>query len=326
MSMFVNITFDYELFFGSKSGTVQKCMLEPTQRLIQLAEKLNAKFTFFVDAGYLYQLQQHQHDAACKENYVLVCNQLKELIAKGHEIGLHIHPHWEDSYFKNGQWHINTKRYKLSNFSKEEVHLIFERYHKSLTNACGKPCQSYRAGGWCIQPFTHLKEALIEQHIFTDSSVYKNGYHQFTAQAYDFRNAATKTEWMFENDECKEETTGRFTELAITAHKLSPFFYWHLYLRMKLNPSYYVPIGDGSWLKDKRKIYKQFYSSTNHFACCDGYFASRLETIYKKLKSQNKKRMVVLGHPKSLAPCSFDALENFINSVKKEGNECVTLT
>jgi peptidoglycan/xylan/chitin deacetylase (PgdA/CDA1 family) len=326
MSMRIHITFDYELFFGSKSGTAHKCLLEPTNRLIQLAETLNVQFTFFVDAGYLYQLQQHNYDAACKETYTLVSAQLKNLLAKGHEIGLHIHPHWEDSYFKNGHWHINTKRYKLSDFTKTEVHSIFERYHKSLIEACGKPCQSYRAGGWCIQPFSNIQEALVAQHIFTDSSVYKNGYHQFTAQAYDFRNAPNKTQWTFENDECIEVENGRFTELAITPHSLSPLFYWQLYLRMKINPAYYVPIGDGSWLKDKRKIYKQFYSSTQHFASCDGYFASQLTTIYKKLKAETKNTMVILGHPKSLAPCSFDSLEKFITSIKKEGNECVTLT
>jgi hypothetical protein len=326
MSCKVHITFDYELFFGSKSGTVEKCMLQPTQQLIVLGKKLNAHFTFFVDAGYLYQLNQHHYDEACKLTFQKIKEQLQSLEAAGHEIALHVHPHWQDSFFKNGQWYMQTKRYKLSDFSKDEVSFIFEHYHSTLKNITGKSCKSYRAGGWCLQPFSHIREALMQQHIFLDSSVYKNGYHQFSAHSYDFRKAPDTTEWNFETDECTPEANGRFTELAITSHRLSPLFYWELYLRMKYNPAYYKPMGDGSWLKDKKKIYKQFYASTNHFACCDGYFAAQLVSCFNKLLKQNKQRMVVLGHPKSLAPYSFDALEKFIRHVQSLGGECVTLS
>jgi peptidoglycan/xylan/chitin deacetylase (PgdA/CDA1 family) len=326
MSLQVHLTFDYELFFGSYSGTAEKCLLEPTKKLIELSEKHHAYLTFFVDAGYLYQLEKHQYDAGCKAILKNVNAQLQELVTKGHEIGLHIHPHWEDSFFKNGQWYLNTRRYKLSDFSKEEVLDIFDRYHKVLKQITGRPCQSYRAGGWCIQPFSHIREALMTQQIFTDSSVYQNGYHQFSAHAYDFRKAPDQSEWQFETNECEPVSNGHFTELAITPNRLSPLFYWNLYFKMRSNPAYYKPIGDGSWLKDKKKIYRQFYAPTNHFACCDGYFASQLIPCFNNLIEQGKKRMVVLGHPKSLAAYSFDALEDFITHTQSMHAECVTLT
>jgi hypothetical protein len=115
--MKIHLSFDYELFFGANSGTVQKCMLEPTERLLALATKHQVPLIFFVDAGYLHALQKHQHEASCAKDYALVKAQLVKIHQSGHEIGLHIHPHWEDSVFENGKWNISTRRYKLADFS-----------------------------------------------------------------------------------------------------------------------------------------------------------------------------------------------------------------
>lgn len=301
-------------------------MIDPTNLLIDIAKKSNSTFTFFVDAGYLWQLKNHVDNVSCKKDYHLVSNQIKKLHDNGHEIALHIHPHWEDSFFENNEWKINVNRYKLSNFSEVEIEKIVSKYHQVLIEITGKACKSFRAGGWCIQPFHKIKNALVKNDIFVDSSVYKNGYHQFTAQSYDFRNAPNKTEWHFEEDECIEHLHGKFTEVAITPNVLAPLFYMNLYLKMKFNPDEFKPMGDGSWLKDKKKIYKQFYTFTNHFACCDGFFASRLKPILLNLEKEEKQRMLVLGHPKSMAKCSFNYLEEFINFSKNKGYEINRLT
>ena len=54
----IHITFDYELFFGDKPGTIEKCLLEPVSRLQQLAAKHQVLFVFFVDAGMLVALDK----------------------------------------------------------------------------------------------------------------------------------------------------------------------------------------------------------------------------------------------------------------------------
>lgn len=321
----IHITFDYELFFGSHTGSVSKCLLQPTNALIELGKKHNIQFVFFIDAGYIWRLQQLENKLQGASDYKLIASQLQELVAHGHEIALHIHPHWEDSFFIHDEWKIDVSRYKLADFKPEEVANIFAKYHQAIKNITGQSCSTYRAGGWCVQPFQNIKDALLKENIFVDSSVYKNGFHLFTAQFYDFRLAPDKTEWKFAQQECVEDPAGPFTEIAITPHRLSPLFYWNLYLRMKLNPEFYKPIGDGSWLKDKKKLYKQFYSYTNHFACCDGYFASKLKAILLKLEKEKKSRMVILGHPKSLANCSFKYLEDFIVFSLKKGYSISTI-
>ena len=90
---------------------------------------------------------------------------------------------------------------------------------------------------------------------------------------------------------------------------------------MKSNPIVYKPIGDGNWLVDKKRIYKHFYTPTNHFACADGFFASRLPSILKRLESEKKDKMMVLSHPKSMASYSFQTLDNFISVALNKGHQ-----
>ena len=42
------LSFDYELFFGDNSGTVQKTLIEPTNIMLDALDTINAKATFFL--------------------------------------------------------------------------------------------------------------------------------------------------------------------------------------------------------------------------------------------------------------------------------------
>ena len=117
--MQIHLSFDYDLFFGTSSGSVDNSILKPTQLLINIARKHQVPFIFFVDAGYLWQLKNHIHIESCKRDYDNIALQLIELKKQGHEIALHIHPHWEDSFFVENKWNINTTRYKLSTLPDE---------------------------------------------------------------------------------------------------------------------------------------------------------------------------------------------------------------
>jgi len=324
--MQIHISFDYELFFGNVSGSAQKCILEPTQKLIEIAKKHKVPFIFFVDAGYLMQLKNNLHISVCKSDYDAISKQLKLLVSLGHEIGLHIHPHWEDCRIVNNKWLINTNRYKLSCFNEIEVENIVTKYHQAIIDIIEKPCQTYRAGGWCVQPFEFIKKALIKNNIFIDSSVYYKGFHDSEAHSYNFLNTPNKSSWQFENDPGEENKEGQFKEIAISNDTISPFFYWNLYLKMRINPSVYKPIGDGSWLVDKKRIYRHFYTSTNHFACADGYFASRLKCNLRNSEKHKHDKMMILSHPKSMATYSFETLDNFIALAKYKGHQISKIT
>jgi hypothetical protein len=46
------LSMDYELFF-QRSGSIEKCLFEPTAMLLNFAEDSGVRLTFYIDAGML---------------------------------------------------------------------------------------------------------------------------------------------------------------------------------------------------------------------------------------------------------------------------------
>ena len=145
----VLITLDYELFFG-KSGSIDKCIVEPTERLLSILDKHNIKASFFVDSGYILKLKEYMKSFdILKKDYDLITQQIQKLSKEGHDIQLHIHPHWEDSIYDGKEWVFDTSRYKLSDFSGNEIDRIVKRYSEILEKLTNYKSTVFGAGGWC---------------------------------------------------------------------------------------------------------------------------------------------------------------------------------
>ena len=131
--MNIFLTFDYELYFGERSGSVQKCIIDPTEMLMKVSEKHGVKIVQFVDVGFLIKLDEFRKQFPTLENdYELLKNQLHQLVKNGHEIQLHIHPHWEDSFFDGSKWVINIDRYRIHDFDDASIKSIVKRYIDEL--------------------------------------------------------------------------------------------------------------------------------------------------------------------------------------------------
>jgi hypothetical protein len=315
MNKNVLITLDYELFFGSKVGTQKNCIIHPTNKLITILDKYNAKATFFVDSGYLVKLEEFKDKFPLLEKeYKDIVAQIKELDKNGHSIQLHIHPHWEDSHFDGTQWVMNTKRYRLHDFDKSEIEDIVFKYKKVLTNIVGDKIFAHRAGGWCIQPFDKLRDAFKKHNIWLDSTVFENGMNNSETHFFDFRNSPKKAEWNFENDPLIEEKNGFFKEFPISAYRLSPLFFWKLVFFKKFGSKEHDGFGDGTAAggskKDKLRMLTKF---TNSVVSIDGYKSSYLQDAYDTfLKKKDNGNFVVIGHPKAMSEYSLKKLEKFI--------------
>ena len=319
--MNIYITLDYELYFGEKHGTVYKCIIFPTNELIKIAEKYNVRFTFFIDAGFLLKLDEFRSKyPTLEEDYKAVTEQIKYLSETGHDIQLHIHPHWEDSYYNGLNWIFDLKRYKLVDFNEIEIEDIVSKYKKVLTDLTEKKIFAYRAGGWCLQPFGKLKSAFIKNEISFDSSVFKNGFYTSNHYSYDFRSAPDKDLYRFEEEPEIENTIGYFTELPISAIKNSPFFFWKLFLLGRKNPYLHKPLGDGIAMPAPGQRKKMLSRYTNCTVCIDGYNAKLLQKALMQLQKKKFKQMVVIGHPKALSRYSIQKLEEFVNKNCNKNN------
>ena len=317
--MNIYITLDYEIYFGESHGTVEKCIIYPTSELIRIAEKHNVRFSFFVDCGFILKLDQFRKKfPQLEQDYFAITEQVKHLSKTGHDIQLHIHPHWEDSYYNGERWIIDVKRYKLADFNESEIEDIVYRYKQVLVNLTGKTIFAYRAGGWCMQPFSKLKKAFQKNAITLDSSVFRNGFYFSENYDYDFRNAPDKDIYRFDSSPVQEDSGGYFTELPISPIKNSPLFFWKLFLLGRKDPYLHKPLGDGRAMAAPGYRKKLLTKYTNNPVSVDGYNAHLLQSALKRLQRKHFKHMVVIGHPKALSRYSIEKIESFVEQNREK--------
>lgn len=316
--MNIFLTFDYELYFGERTGTVERCITGPTEMLTQMAETAGIRLVHFVDIGFLIRLEAEMKKfPALGNDYTLLCRQLEKLHRNGHDLQLHIHPHWEDSYYDGDKWVCDVTRYKLADFSPAEISDIVRRYKTRLSAFTGpEHIHTFRAGGWCIQPFDLLRDPLLENGIHIDSSVFANGHYSSEQYAYDFRGAPLSGRWKFDNDPLTPSEEGRFTEIPISSIYNSPLFYWRLFLLGRMNPYLHKPLGDGVPVAAPGQRFGLLTRWTHNTVSVDGYNASLLNRALRQHRRLNKSDMVVIGHPKALTRYGLNALEKFVQRHK----------
>jgi len=320
--MNIYITLDYELFFGETSGSVDNCIIKPTQDLLNILEPYNIKMTCFVDSGYLIALQK-QKDLfpQLEKDYKKVTQQIKYLADNKHGIELHIHPHWEDSYYDGEKWIFDMSRYKLADFNEDEVKDIVTRYTDVLKKISCKSPVAYRAGGWSAQPFLNIEKALKSNNILIDSTVFAKGIFKSKNQAFNFKNVPLyKSEYNFSDDLTKENSEGDFLEIPISSQKMRPMFFWRFALKKILKQKKDQSYGDGNAAKSSKvELLKMLLFSSYSVVSIDGYKSSMILKAYKKYnkKTNTNGNFVLIGHPKAFTPYSLKKTSEFIAKVHK---------
>ena len=314
------VSLDYELFFGAKTGTVENCLIKPTNALTDAVNDFGVKLSLFVDAGYLEALKREgKKSPELLRSYDTVTSHLSKLSKNGHDIQLHIHPHWEDCSYKNGVWHVDTSRYRLHEFPESEQDEIVSRYKSILEQFSEKPVFAYRAGGWCIQPFSQIKKALQSSKIWLDSTVYYQGKSDDQTRWFDFSSAPDLDEWFFNDDPNKLAKNGEFLEIPISSIKVNPIFFWKLLATKKFMKSdHFKAYGDGAAMVANRSYYLNLLTRyTNSVVSLDGFKAKLIESAFNKYQSEGREIFNIIGHPKAFTPYSIKCFRQFIEGQDK---------
>lgn len=219
------LTLDYELF-GNGNGDVFKHIIEPTNILLALAEKYNAKYTFFFEVVEFWKLKE-EWDKGNKMGYnrnpiEAMVSQLQEAVKKGHDVQLHIHPQWVDAKWKDGRWEVNLDEWKLGTYNREGedalVNLL-KRGKLSIESIIQPVSPSYRcvalrAGGYNAMPSEDIVKAMREVGLHIDSSVYPGGYEKSNLSVYDYRNVPNDRGSWFVDKQLENDSTAK-TDLSI---------------------------------------------------------------------------------------------------------------
>ncbi|HYC36434.1 MAG TPA: hypothetical protein VEC19_08425 [Usitatibacter sp.] len=310
------LTLDYEVFFGRESGSVRRSVIEPTEALLRIAGKHGARLVFFVDAGFLLRLRSDMGASArLRYDHADLCRQLEAIARAGHELQLHIHPHWETTRWNEQRgWESDLTHFALQSFPASEIGRIVRTYAAALREIAGPDsAYAYRAGGWVIQPFAPIREALLANEVTIDSTVFAGGVRAGSVQPYDFRGAPAKSRWRFDRDPLREVADGPFLEVPISSRRLGPHFFWRMALAKKAGGARHRAFGDGRAVAmDGGDLASKLLLPSTSVVSLDGYKASFLRTAFDEHHARGAGDFVAIGHPKALTPYSLARLEELL--------------
>lgn len=308
----IYLTLDYELFLLKPGNNIDFSLINPTFDLVRILNKYQYKAIFFVDAGYLFALNKYKEKYAKLENdYTKILTQLKYLESQGHEIGLHVHPHWEDCYYNGLEWKVNLKRFKLFDFNNEEAHSIFIKYYNFLQFHFQNKIISYRAGGWCLEPFSMVKDAMKEAGIFIDSTVVPGAFYKSKTHSYDYRKFPQKDYWRFSEDPSMINEDGFFIEIPCSPHKLSQFYYWEKLINKIFHKFQHRPNGEAIKPSFFGMIKKLMFKTADAISI-DANKSNYLLDSFKLKEKLGHQYFCIIGHPKCFTSETYKNIDDFI--------------
>ncbi len=321
------LTFDFELFLGSRSGSVENCLIKPTIALMEVLGKHKLSAIFFVDTLYLHRLKEvsiSQQNAY--SDYIKIINLLKSLIDSGSYIFHHIHPHWLDAKYLQdvNEWDVSDKtRFALNNLNEEEVETVFNYSHAIIQEIYSEKVipsfYGYRAGGLYAQPFSYYKKQMEKYTIKMDFSVLKNAKSEGDSGMFKFDYSIFPSEsiYKFSEDLVVKDDRGDFIECSMNQFQLSGLkkIMNGLYYRMNSKKDSWKIWGDGkssgNVLKSTKKSNKFLSEETFSIELSNNYKA-RLYVNYL----ENENGLHLISHPKLFSPNNINAFERFISKVK----------
>lgn len=314
---------DYELFFQA-SGTIEKCLFEPCDALLKFAGVHGVKFTFFVDAGMLVAMQRYAaSEPGLARMLSKVQRHIESLAAAGHEIALHVHPHWEDTRWINDRWEFSGTRYQLKDFQGDDVLRIFREYSGCLAKLSGQSPSSYRAGGFCVEPFAVLAPALTEIGIVIDSSVVPGATLHDSDKGFDFGGAANRDWWRFDSSPAVATEDGRFLEIPITPQQLPALYYWGRLAERLMGKVFGKKFGDGTSKAIGRSEIIRRLAGMSRVAELSIDDPKVLHLLAARNLRSRRGIWHLMGHPKLLSSRSLRILAQFIREMELDRSETI---
>lgn len=323
------LTFDYELFLGDRSGSVENCLIKPTDLILDVLTRNNAKAIFFIDTTYLFRLNElAEKYTECKQDLEKIISQLSNLVHNGHYIFHHLHPHWLDAVYleSENQWDLsNNTRFSFNDISKVEREIIFEFSYKFLkqiytSNQSEISPDGYRAGGLFIEPFSNFIDFFKKYDIKYEFSAVPGAYKEGDTLFYDFRGLPS-IPFSFSTSFKQVELDGEFKQFPISVIQIKYLnkIFNGLFFRLFKNNRLLI-FGDGKSVSNEINR-----SNTNHSVKIKERLEMTLPLSVELLnpivriqcnKMINQQDYIhFLSHPKLISKQSILSFDSFLKTV-----------
>ncbi|MEX2592077.1 MAG: hypothetical protein WD426_04830 [Anditalea sp.] len=234
------LTLDYELY-GDGSGDVFETMIKPTHDFLNMCGKYNIKSTIFFEIMEYLQIDA-EWNKGNRMNYSenpakAIKDQIISAHNSGHDIQLHIHPHWINAKFENEKWCPDSRYWKLTkvpdqadkNFplGLEELLGLGKESLEALLKSVDPmyQCNIFRAGGYCITPSEKIVRSLKNLGFIADSSVIPGAYLNNQYYYYDFEKLPIGSPYWWVDTSVDEPVSNpkNFLELPVFARKIKRY-------------------------------------------------------------------------------------------------------
>ena len=324
------LTFDHELPLGSLKTSYQKALFDPTEKLLESAAKNDVPITLFTDI--LCALRYRQWDK--QGFYEPYAEQLQKALKLGHDVQLHLHPHWLTSGYENGV--VNpSKDYSLANFENncsQNIGEIVRNGISELEEICKKSNDQYkalafRAGGYNIEPGSkEIFSQLYKNGIKYDSSVVLKYYFVSALSLVDFRKIPAMPNWYIgEDGNFRQHAENGILEIPVAAIPKTPF---EIPTRFKLKHfAHRAPENHGSMLHEGkpgsrmqqlRMLFSARMLTFENHTLSPEYLMRILDYNVRKFRNFETLNLAACSHPKTMGDYSFILMERFIEMARKK--------
>jgi|GEM_PF-12801 len=177
------ITLDYETFDTDDllldEGLAidwQRDLIQPTERLARLLEEHGAKLTVMWDTAEYFWLKDHGQDQPA----AAIRRQLADLVRRGHDVQLHLHPAWATVEKRGSRWLWHRPGLTAPAMAPDQFEALVARSVAEM-EALFRPIRpdyrvlGYRARGYQVEPFGVIAQTLKRHGIRADSSYHGQG-------------------------------------------------------------------------------------------------------------------------------------------------------
>lgn len=347
----LNICFtaDHELFSGHNYVKEEDILIIPTYQLMEVLEDYSIPLCLMTDVWSIIRYRELEIDSP----YVsMMDNQLRNAIARGHDVQLHIHPHWLTSEYHDGRWLFDFSKFTLHSFPFEgdfvhEGRRIINEGKRYLVNLL-KPidasyeCIAFRAGGWCLQPEEKLLEALVAEGILIDTTVFCGGYGVQEDAYFNFRNVPNKPNWWIDPKKGLEyeanRAEGYLMEVTIGSYSAIPMIGLKKLIykpcRIRLQDKEDSLRGCSMDVVIKKSRFKNLLNKIRDFffkpimfsfdSACMEVMIDVMKYYLKSFDCTNQEVYIsLIGHPKTLTKTSLGEIQKFCEKVTSKYSNLV---
>ena len=335
-------TLDYELH-GNGDGCPLSLMVEPTARMLDQFERYGAKLTIMADVAEILRFRDYQQETGRDDfHYERIVAQLKDAIARGHDVQLHLHASWFGARHENGKWRQDWSNYSFADLPLEKITEYLQlgkRWLEDLLQPvnAGYRCNVFRAANWSMQPSENAIRALTALDFKAETSVFKWGSRQGLVN-FNYSSAPHPLlPWRAsQRDVCKVDEQSPLWEIPIYAEcrRVTAFFSLNRIYRAWLSRMHRLPrnaMGESeptnaakSGIGSRLRWFLSKHSWKADFnQCTGGQLVAALKRAERLVspETNGKERIpfVMIGHSKLFTPTNERSLEGFLQFVASNG-------